>query len=229
MLIENKRNAFLLFLSGKTFTYIAKRFGVSSTTIATICEQVAIDLFKQYKVDGCPYGKYNGITKRIYPYSNNLRELRHYSDFWVRLIDDKEGSTLEKSELEISSFGFNKRTKQALLDNGIKTVKDLLNLTENKLLSFKNISFVSVEKIKTSLLKHGLELKDNVRNYIRYPLLKKEAVKILLNSGHMEGDVNNEPVVNGTGSQAKVYLVGNFTKAELMAYILFIDERNKND
>lgn len=81
MLIENKLSAFLLFLAGETFTFIAKEFGVSNTTIATVCDQVAIDLFKQYKTDGCPYGKYKGITKRIYPYANNLRELRHHSVF----------------------------------------------------------------------------------------------------------------------------------------------------
>lgn len=220
MLKENKINIFLLFLAGKTYTYIARMFDVSSTTVATVCEQVALDLFKQYKADGCPHGKYKGITKRIYPYSNNLRELRHHRAFWVKLVQEKEEASLEKPELDISSFGFNSRISQALSDNAIKTVKDLTQLTENNILNFKNISHVSVEKIKSSLIKHGLELKDNVRNYNRYPLTKKEAADILY------GKFISEPTVTGTGSKATVTLNGNYTKAELLAHIVYIDEKN---
>lgn len=62
-------------------------------------------------------------------------------------------------KLPVTVLDLDKRTKNALLRNGIHFVDDLRNLGEHELLQLSGIGLRSVEKIKAALVKHGITLK----------------------------------------------------------------------
>lgn len=97
----------------------------------------------------------------------------------MKLVEDKEGSSSDKPQLEISSFGFNKRTNQALfiskedisileinlltlfklIINKVDTIEKIVNSTRTDLLKIKGFYKSSLAELEKALDKHNLFLK----------------------------------------------------------------------
>jgi len=69
-------------------------------------------------------------------------------------VDKDDWENISTSKLEV-----NVRTISLFINNKINTLWDLVQFTEKDLLMYKNFGRSSLEKLKTSLLSHGLKLK----------------------------------------------------------------------
>lgn len=228
MATEKQLQIFKSFLEGNRFNVLGAIHGLTGSRISQICIEVSIELFSKYKHDGSVAGRYKGRTKHTAPFVNSPREMRQYKQFWLNLIEPKNTDGLSKTpDLNSPVFGFNGRIQKALEANGINTVEDLINLSQSNLEKFKGIGHTSIDKIKHGLANNGLTLKDNVRNYTRYPIRKTEAIEILHKKLDHRLIEKGEPDIVGQGENATVHLSGTFTKAELLAYVFFFNEKNK--
>lgn len=70
-----------------------------------------------------------------------------------------EGRELNLSEFKIEDIGGSARLYYKLYNNGIRTVEDLVNKTENDIMRIDGIGNRTLEEIKTILNKLGLSLK----------------------------------------------------------------------
>lgn len=229
MATEKQLNIFKSFLEGYRFSDIGATVSITGTRVSQICIEVSVELFTKYKREGSVAGKYRGRTKYSHPFVNNIREMRQHKEFWFNLIEPKNTNGLSSETLQLDSplLGFDTRILTAFKVYGVRSVEDLLNLQQSKIEKFKNIGCKSIDKIKTGLANNGLMLKDSVRNYNRYPIQRKEAIEILTKAFDHGVVENKEPKIIGIGENASVQLSGNFTKAELLAYVFFINEKNK--
>ena len=82
------------------------------------------------------------------------------------LIDDEQEKRLEKHnallDTPVTDFELSVRTRNALRKMSIRTLGDLLKVTEAELRSFKNFGEASMEEIKTMLAQRGLRLGQSV-------------------------------------------------------------------
>ncbi len=78
------------------------------------------------------------------------------------VIDDDEDKRLEKHtallDTPVTDFDLSVRSRNALRKMNIRTLGDLLRVTEAQLRSFKNFGEASLEEIKTMLAQRGLRL-----------------------------------------------------------------------
>ncbi|MEM6749070.1 MAG: DNA-directed RNA polymerase subunit alpha C-terminal domain-containing protein [Planctomycetota bacterium] len=78
------------------------------------------------------------------------------------LIDDEQEKKLEQRnallDTPVTDFELSVRTRNALRKMSIRTLGDLLKVTEAELRSFKNFGEASLEEIKTMLAQRGLRL-----------------------------------------------------------------------
>ncbi|MEE9405535.1 MAG: DNA-directed RNA polymerase subunit alpha C-terminal domain-containing protein [Algisphaera sp.] len=85
------------------------------------------------------------------------------------LIDDDQERKQEKHsallDTPVTDFEMTVRTRNALRKMNIRTLGDLLRVTESELRSFKNFGDASLEEIKTTLAQKGLRLGQNVENH----------------------------------------------------------------
>ncbi|QDU70933.1 DNA-directed RNA polymerase subunit alpha C-terminal domain-containing protein [Mucisphaera calidilacus] len=85
------------------------------------------------------------------------------------LIDDEQEKRLEKHnamlDTPVTDFELSVRTRNALRKMSIRTLGDLLRVTEPELRSFKNFGDASLEEIKTMLAQKGLKLGQAVEQH----------------------------------------------------------------
>jgi DNA-directed RNA polymerase subunit alpha len=78
------------------------------------------------------------------------------------MIDDETEKHLEKQsailDTPVTDFELSVRTRNALRKMNIRTLADLLRVTESELRGFKNFGEASLEEIKTMLAQRGLRL-----------------------------------------------------------------------
>lgn len=78
------------------------------------------------------------------------------------LIDDEQEKEEEKRnallDTPVTDFELSVRTRNALRKMDIRTLNDLLRITENEMRSFKNFGEASLEEIRTMLAQKGLKL-----------------------------------------------------------------------
>jgi DNA-directed RNA polymerase subunit alpha len=82
------------------------------------------------------------------------------------IIDDEEDRRLEKQhallDTPVTDFDLSVRARNALRKMNIRTLGDLLRVTEAELRSFKNFGDASLEEIKVMLAQRGLKLGQSV-------------------------------------------------------------------
>lgn len=85
------------------------------------------------------------------------RKLRHPM---VResIVEPKEEEKVEGTS--IYDLAFSIRTSNALVRNGVRTLEDLAEQTEKKLLTFRNFGTKSLQEVKEKLASLGLQLKE---------------------------------------------------------------------
>jgi len=85
------------------------------------------------------------------------------------IIDDEQEKRLEKHhallDTPVTDFELSVRTRNALRKMNIRTLGDLLKVTEAELRSFKNFGDASLEEIKTMLAQKGLRLGQSVEQH----------------------------------------------------------------
>lgn len=90
------------------------------------------------------------------------------------LIDDDQEKATEKRnallDTPVTDFELSVRTRNALRKMDIRTLGDLLKVTESEMRSFKNFGDASLEEIRTMLAQRGLKLGSSVEQH-------KESVK----------------------------------------------------
>ncbi|MEM8738358.1 MAG: DNA-directed RNA polymerase subunit alpha C-terminal domain-containing protein [Planctomycetota bacterium] len=101
------------------------------------------------------------------------------------MIDDEQERKLEKHhallDTPVTDFELSVRTRNALRKMSIRTLGDLLKVTEAELRSFKNFGDASLDEIKTMLAQKGLKLGQAVEQHQAeikqqvYDQLKSEA------------------------------------------------------
>lgn len=78
------------------------------------------------------------------------------------IIDDEQEKRLEKQsavlDTPVTDFDLSVRTRNALRKMNIRTLADLLQVTEPELRSYKNFGEASLEEIRTMLAQRGLRL-----------------------------------------------------------------------
>ena len=85
------------------------------------------------------------------------------------VIDDEQEKRLEKHsallDTPVTDFELSVRTRNALRKMNIRTLGDLLKVTEAELRSFKNFGDASLDEIKTMLAQKGLRLGQSVEQH----------------------------------------------------------------
>ena len=85
------------------------------------------------------------------------------------MIDDEQEKRDEKHlallDTPVTDFELTVRTRNALRKMNIRTLGDLLKVTEPELRSFKNLGDASLEEIKTMLAQRGLRLGESVEQH----------------------------------------------------------------
>ena len=78
------------------------------------------------------------------------------------VIDDDQQKSLDKHnallDTPVTDFDLSVRTRNALRKMNIRTLQDLLKITEAEIRGYKNFGDASIEEIKTMLAQRGLRL-----------------------------------------------------------------------
>lgn len=80
-----------------------------------------------------------------------------------------EEKAKEILEISVKDVGFSRRTKNRLIVNGIKTLRDLVQYSEKKLLKIPYIGPKMIEEVRQILRRFGLSLKRGELPYQHFP------------------------------------------------------------
>jgi DNA-directed RNA polymerase subunit alpha len=89
--------------------------------------------------------------------------IQYYSRLKELLVSDVDAATDEGDELSgkaIEEIGLDKRSLNALKENNINTVGELVSKREDELMRFKGFGATSLKKVKDVLEKYNLKLKE---------------------------------------------------------------------
>jgi len=96
---------------------------------------------------------------------NHLRArlyLKDVLDSRSMLVDEEEDDGVQKTQASmdtpVTDFDLTVRTRNALRKMSIRTLGDLLRITEAELRSYRNLGEASIEEVKAMLAQHGLAL-----------------------------------------------------------------------
>ena len=126
-------------LKGRTVSSVAREWELStgrcSQLVHEVCRRLDPELYRSLQP-----------TERSRAY---LRLLRQYVDAFVEQMDDDPALTLHSSVRRISSFST--ITLHALLNEGIRTVEDLMSCKPGQLLRVPMIGRTGLQKIQDAL------------------------------------------------------------------------------
>lgn len=223
MLKEQKLSIFKRFINGETYASIGRSLELTrGQYIKIICINVAKELLKEYKLNGEVFGKYEGESDKSRVAKNNISEVREHKEFWLKLLENENSNSLTESpRLGSTKFEFKQRTVNILRRAKINTIDDLLKLSEIDLLRLKYVGSDIFNEVKSILAKNGLALRNETqRDYGLEPIKNKEEALSLCKD-------NKKPAIKTDGLITTVRMNGIFTKEELLAYLFFLNEKDK--
>lgn len=144
------------------FTIVANKEITMDMALETDEIAILLDMMKQYKKDLCANDSYSLETihnkiKALYFLDKqpNIQGLKQIKDI---LFPSDEINNDNANNIKIKSLSFSKRTFHCLDRANIKTLGELLCLSEDELLRIRNLGVQSLNEIIDTLKKYNLML-----------------------------------------------------------------------